>query len=225
MANDFTDLGRGEDTDSTSGMSFFDHLEELRWRIIRSLLSVVVGTIICWFFIDWLVDGVLLRPVTVINAHASGMQQQIHLQNLKPFGQLFLYMQVAIVAGVILSLPYILYELWAFIAPGLMPKERKYIKWIVFFTTFCFFADGVVVSLQDRHPDARVHETLPETFDRRYLHHRSVPHAGNRSRQPGASCAPSDGALRGQHLGVGVGVARQNEGRNGLIRSPSQGHK
>ena len=145
MANDFTDLGRGEDTDSTSGMSFFDHLEELRWRIIRSLLSVVVGTIICWFFIDWLVDGVLLRPVTVINAHASGMQQQIHLQNLKPFGQLFLYMQVAIVAGVILSLPYILYELWAFIAPGLMPKERKYIKWIVFFTTFCFFA-GIAFS-------------------------------------------------------------------------------
>jgi len=145
MANDFTDLGNTGENDSTSGMSFFDHLEELRWRIIRSLLSVVAGTIICWFFIDWLVDGVLLRPVTVINAHASGFQQQIHLQNLKPFGQLFLYMQVAIVAGVILSLPYILYELWAFIAPGLMPKERKYIKWIVFFTTFCFFA-GIAFS-------------------------------------------------------------------------------
>jgi len=145
MANDFTDLGKTEDEDSTSGMSFFDHLEELRWRIIRSLLSVVVGTIICWFFIDWLIDGVLLRPITVLNAHAAGSQQQIHLQNLKPFGQLFLYMQVAIVSGVILSLPYILYELWAFIAPGLMPKERKYIKWIVFFTTFCFFA-GIAFS-------------------------------------------------------------------------------
>jgi sec-independent protein translocase protein TatC len=140
MANDFTDLGKTEDEDRTSGMSFFDHLEELRWRIVRSLLSVVVGTIICWFFIDWLIDGVLLRPITVLNAHAAGVQQQIHLQNLKPFGQLFLYMQVAIVSGVILSLPYILYELWAFIAPGLMPKERKYIKWIVFFTSFCFFA-------------------------------------------------------------------------------------
>jgi len=145
MANDFTDLGKTEDEDGTSGMSFFDHLEELRWRIIRSLLSVVVGTVICWFFIDWLIDGVLLRPITVINAHAAGTQQQIHLQNLKPFGQLFLYMQVAIVSGVILSLPYILYELWAFIAPGLMPKERKYIKWIVFFTSFCFFA-GITFS-------------------------------------------------------------------------------
>ena len=145
MANDFTDLGKTEEEDRTSGMSFFDHLEELRWRIVRSLLSVVVGTIIAWIFIDWLVDGVLLRPITVINAHASGLTQQIHLQNLKPFGQLFLYMQVAIVSGVILALPYILYELWAFIAPGLMPKERKYIKWIVFFTTFCFFA-GIAFS-------------------------------------------------------------------------------
>ena len=102
MANDFTDLGKTEEEDRTSGMSFFDHLEELRWRIVRSLLSVVVGTIIAWIFIDWLVDGVLLRPITVINAHASGSTQQIHLQNLKPFGQLFLYMQVAIVSGVII---------------------------------------------------------------------------------------------------------------------------
>lgn len=145
MAEDFTELGTTEEEPEGSGMSFFDHLEELRWRIIRSLLSVVVGTIIAWFFIDWLVDGVLLRPITVLNAHASGVQQQIHLQNLKPFGQLFLYMQVAIVAGVLLCLPYILYELWSFIAPGLMPKERKFVKWIVMFTTVCFLA-GIAFS-------------------------------------------------------------------------------
>jgi sec-independent protein translocase protein TatC len=145
MANDFTESGLPEEEDKTAGMSFFDHLEELRWRIIRALLSVVVGTIIAWIFIDWLIDGVLLRPIININAHAAGTTQQIHLQNLKPFGQLFLYMQVAIVAGVIISLPYILWEFWAFIAPGLMPKERRYIKWIVFFTTFCFFA-GIAFS-------------------------------------------------------------------------------
>jgi sec-independent protein translocase protein TatC len=145
MAKDFKDPANTEDEGGGSEMSFFDHLEELRWRIIRSLLSIIVGTVICWFFIDWLIDGVLLRPITVLNAHASGTSQQIHLQNLKPFGQLFLYMQVAIVAGVIVCLPYILYEIWAFIAPGLMPKERKYIKWIVFFTSFCFFA-GIAFS-------------------------------------------------------------------------------
>lgn len=124
-------------------MSFFEHLEELRWRIVRMLIGIVIGTIICWIFIDYLVDGVLLHPITHLNATLSGSQQPIRLQNLKPFGQLFLYMEVAIVGGVILSLPNLLYQLWAFIAPGLMPKERKYVRSIVFFSTFCFLA-GVV---------------------------------------------------------------------------------
>ena len=139
MADVFDDLGKHEESEPGE-MSFFDHLEELRWRIIRALLAVVVGTIVCWFFIDWLMDDVLLRPVIALNSHLSGSQQPIHLQNLKPFGQLFLYMQVAIIAGILLSLPYILYQLWAFIAPGLLEKERKFIKWIVFFSTFCFLA-------------------------------------------------------------------------------------
>ena len=82
MANDTFDPTTPEEEDRTSGMSFFDHLEELRWRIIRALLSVVVGTIIAWIFIDWLIDGVLLRPIININAHAAGATQQIHLQNL-----------------------------------------------------------------------------------------------------------------------------------------------
>ncbi len=124
-------------------MSFFEHLEELRWRIVRMLIGIILGTILCWVFIDFLVDGVLLRPITHLNATLSGSQQPIHLQNLKPFGQLFVYMEVAIVGGVVLSLPNLLYQLWAFIAPGLMPNERKYVRSIVFFSTFCFLA-GVV---------------------------------------------------------------------------------
>ncbi len=142
MADDFTDLGA---TDEASEMSFFDHLEELRWRIVRSLVGIVVGMIICWIFIDWLMDGVLLRPIISLNNHLAPGQQPIHLQNLKPFGQLFLYMQVAIIGGILISLPYLFYQIWAFIAPGLMPRERKYIKWIVFFSTFCFLA-GVAFS-------------------------------------------------------------------------------
>ncbi len=127
------------------GMSFFDHLEELRWRIVRALIGVVLGTILCWVFIDWLMDVVLLGPVVRLNSSLSPSQQPIHLQNLKPFGQLFLYMQVAIIGGIILSVPNILYQIWAFIAPGLMPKERKYIRWIVFFSSFCFLS-GIAFS-------------------------------------------------------------------------------
>jgi sec-independent protein translocase protein TatC len=115
-------------------MTFLEHLEELRWRIIWSLLGLVIGTIICLVFIDFLVDVVLLRP-----ARNSGA----HLQNLKPFGQLFLYFQVAIIGGIILSLPNLFYQLWKFIAPALKRSERKYISLIVIFTSFCFLC-GIV---------------------------------------------------------------------------------
>ncbi len=110
-------------------MSFLDHLEELRWRLIYALIGVVVGTIIAWIFIDPLVYYVLLKP-----ARDSGAD----LQNLKPFGQLFLFMQVAIAVGIIISIPNIFYQLWRFIAPALKQNERKYIFSIVLFTSICF---------------------------------------------------------------------------------------
>jgi len=121
-------------------MSFLDHLEELRWRIVRALLGIVIGTALCWVFIDHIMENALLQPVIEVNNNLQPGQQPINLQNLKPFGQLFLYMEVALIGGIILSIPNILYQLWAFIAPGLLPKERRYIKWIVFFSSFCFLA-------------------------------------------------------------------------------------
>lgn len=129
-----------QEAETGNEMSFLDHLEELRWRIVRALTGVVIGAILCWVFKDWLMEQVLLKPVIQLNHSLSPGQQPINLQNLKPFGQLFLYMQVALIGGVILSIPNVLYQLWAFIAPGLMPKERRYIKSIVFFSSFCFLA-------------------------------------------------------------------------------------
>lgn len=128
--------GDGEEKE----MSFLDHLEELRWRVVKAVAGVLIGMILCWIFIDWIMDAFLLQPVKNINVNLAPGQQPIHLQNLKPFGQLFLYMQVALAGGIILSIPNLLYQLWAFIAPGLMPKERRYIKSIVFFSSFCFLS-------------------------------------------------------------------------------------
>jgi sec-independent protein translocase protein TatC len=121
-------------------MSFFDHLEELRWRVIKAIIGIAVGMIVCWVFIDWIMNQALLKPVMDVNAKLPPGYPPFHLQNLKPFGQLFLYMQVAIIGGAVVSLPNILYQVWAFIAPGLLAKERKYIKAIVFFSSFCFLA-------------------------------------------------------------------------------------
>lgn len=115
-------------------MSFLDHLEELRWRVIYSLIGVVVGAILCWIFIDFLVDQILLVPARV---------NKIKLQNLRPFGQLFIYMQIAIIGGIVLSLPNLFFQLWKFISPALRTKERRYISAIVWFSTFCFLL-GIV---------------------------------------------------------------------------------
>ena len=132
MAVEDTILNNGDaDESSDVEMSFLDHIEELRWRIIYSLIGIFVFTIVAWIFIDPLVEIVLLKPARDANAS---------LQNLRPFGQLFLYVQVAIIVGIVASLPNIFYQLWKFIAPALNKKERKYILWIVFFSTFCFLA-------------------------------------------------------------------------------------
>ncbi len=125
-------LNNGEGQEGSDvEMSFLDHIEELRWRIIYALIGIVLFTIVAWIFIDPLVDFVLLKPARDANAS---------LQNLRPFGQLFLYVQVAIIVGIVASLPNIFYQLWQFIAPALKKRERKYILWIVFFSTFCFLA-------------------------------------------------------------------------------------
>ncbi|MBI5646405.1 MAG: twin-arginine translocase subunit TatC [Ignavibacteriae bacterium] len=112
-------------------MSFLDHLEELRWRIIYTLLGIVIGSAVVWAFKDFLMEDVLLRPAK---------ENHLQLQNLRPFGQLFLYMQVSLFGGIILSIPNILLQIWLFVSPGLYPHERKYIRWIVVFSSFCFLA-------------------------------------------------------------------------------------
>jgi len=112
-------------------MSFLDHLEELRWRLIYAIIGIVIGSIAAWIFIDPLVEVVLLKP-----ARDSGAI----LQNLRPFGQLFLYVQVSIVVGIVATLPNLFYQLWRFISPALKKNEKKYILSIVIFSTLCFLA-------------------------------------------------------------------------------------
>ncbi|PIW70445.1 MAG: twin-arginine translocase subunit TatC [Ignavibacteriales bacterium CG12_big_fil_rev_8_21_14_0_65_30_8] len=115
-------------------MSFLEHLEELRWRLIYSFIGIVIGTILSWIFIDYLINVILLQP-----AKNAG----IDLQNLKPFGQVFVYLEVAIICGLVLSIPNVFYQFWKFIAPGLKEKERKYISSIVVFSSLCFII-GIV---------------------------------------------------------------------------------
>ena len=114
-------------------MSFLDHLEELRWRLVKALLGLLVAVTVCGFFVDWLINEIILRPLQSTNP-------PLHIINTVPYGQITFYMVVVLVAGIILSSPWILYQIWKFIQPGLLPKEQKYISSIVFFTTLCFLS-------------------------------------------------------------------------------------
>jgi Twin arginine targeting (Tat) protein translocase TatC len=116
---------------SQKEMSFLEHLDELRSKIIKALIGILVGTILCVFFADFIVQNVLLHPL-----RALGLKTQV----LSPYGIVMLYMESVLICGIILSMPYTVYCLWTFVAPGLLPKERRYISRIVFFTSFCFFA-------------------------------------------------------------------------------------
>ena len=134
MAEDYsTEQDNAKDEDE---MSFLDHLEELRWRIIKALIGIVIGAVICGIFVDWILNKFLLAP-------ALGTNPPLQLINLKPYGQLVLYMEVILAGGIILSIPNIFYQMWKFIEPGLLRTEKRYISSIVFFSSVCFLG-GIV---------------------------------------------------------------------------------
>lgn len=118
-----------EEAEGFGEMSFFDHLEDMRKRIIYSVISVLIGCIIAGIFINFLMDYILLQPAASAN---------LNLQNLKPFGLPFLYFKVIFVIGFIIGFPLVLYQLWKFIEPGLYDTEKKWASKITAFTSFCF---------------------------------------------------------------------------------------
>ena len=120
---------QNESANEEGGMSFLDHLDELRKRIIFSLIGIVVGMAVSGFFVNFIVEQLILNPA---------LQNKLELQNLKPFGQPVLYFKIIFVAGIVLSLPFTVYQLWRFIAPGLYENERKWGLWMTISATFSF---------------------------------------------------------------------------------------
>lgn len=111
-------------------MSFLDHLEELRWHIVKALIGLLLATVVCGIYADAIVQDIMMKPL-----RAAGLKAQV----LSPYGIVLLYMQTVLICGLIISMPNTLFWLWKFVAPGLLPKERRYISRIVFFTSLCFF--------------------------------------------------------------------------------------
>lgn len=114
-------------------MSLFDHLGELRTRLFRSILAVVAGSVVGFYF-SVPIRNFLLTPLPGGTVQVLGIGDGFMIQ-----------LRISIITGVILAMPVLLYQVWAFIAPGLTPTERKTIRpWIPM--ALVFFALGVGIA-------------------------------------------------------------------------------
>jgi len=112
--------------DPEKRMPFLDHLEELRWTLVRSLAAVMVCAILAYIYSKEIV--VLLHQPA----------PDVKLIFLSPTEAFMTYLKVALYAGLVIALPYVSWEFWRFIVPGLSAKERKLVPPIVLFTVVCF---------------------------------------------------------------------------------------
>ena len=128
----------GSSADSSSNgpmMSFWDHLEELRWRVIKSLVAVIIGAGASLAFSNWIFDF-LMRPVQVL---LSGNPTfNVSLIALAPLDMIMVRLYIALIAGIIVGLPVLVYQGWAFISPGLHKHERGAVPWVLSSSMFLF---------------------------------------------------------------------------------------
>ncbi|NIM06423.1 MAG: twin-arginine translocase subunit TatC [Armatimonadetes bacterium] len=117
-------------------LALTEHLEELRARIIRSLVYVMAGMSICWILYPY-IFRLLERPVLKTLQHTSGTLQVLDI--MEPF---WVRCQVSLVAGLALALPFVLLEVWGFVRPGLTQRERRVIRTLPL-VVFALFLCGV----------------------------------------------------------------------------------
>jgi len=115
------------------------HLEELRWRLIKSLLAIAVGFIACYNFADFLF-ALLTRPLLALNTGSGAEATAVHLIGTGVVEAFFTKLKVSLIAALFLASPVILYQIWQFVAPGLYATEKRYARPFVFFGTFFFCA-------------------------------------------------------------------------------------
>ncbi|RQD58476.1 MAG: twin-arginine translocase subunit TatC [Desulfonatronovibrio sp. MSAO_Bac4] len=117
-------------------MTFTEHLEELRKRLFRAVIAAFIGFLACYGFKEYLFD-MLMKPLLEVLPPDSTM---IYTSLPEAF---FTYLKVSFVAGIFLASPYIFYQIWRFVGPGLYDTEKKFIIPIAIFSGFFFIAGGL----------------------------------------------------------------------------------
>ncbi len=136
-----------------SEMSFLEHLEELRWHIVRSAAAIFIFAIIAFIMKSFIFDTIILKPKSpdfwtnrmffkladLVGSESLKINQDpLNLISIKMADQFMMHIMTSIIAGIILASPIIFYEFWRFIKPALYEKEKKHAGGAVFYTSVLF---------------------------------------------------------------------------------------
>ncbi len=135
-------------------MGFLDHVEDLRWHIIRSALAILIAAILVFIKIEWIFDRIILGPTNndfisykwfcalgrMLHYDAFCLGQvKMNFMNTAVTGQFMMSLSVSLLLGFVVAFPFVLWELWKFIRPALRPSEVKMARGIVFWCSLLFF--------------------------------------------------------------------------------------
>ncbi|MBN1279548.1 MAG: twin-arginine translocase subunit TatC [Chlorobium sp.] len=126
-------VGTEPPEDEEGEMNFIGHLDEIRSRLIKAGIALITVTALAGIFADTLVNEVLIGPL-------KRSSETITLQNLVPYGQISIYLQVIFFTGFVGSFPFIAYQIWKFVEPGLHENERQASRFVILFISLCFFS-------------------------------------------------------------------------------------
>ncbi len=142
------------EVDEGQEMTFLEHLEELRWHIIRAVGSIIVFAILAWIYREWIFGKVILGPSKTDfwtyrmlcklgeKVGAEGLCVDginFKLQNIEVGGQFTMALTTSAIVGLLFAFPYAFWEIWRFIKPGLKLTEKRAARGAVFYVTFLFF--------------------------------------------------------------------------------------
>lgn len=147
---EFDDEGRPRPPEDKD-MSFVDHLEELRWHVMRSLIACLVGGIILFLFRHWYFEFVLLGPFRADfpsydwfcqltgGSLCMGPAEDYALQAIGMGEAFIITVKMCFVGGFVIAFPYVFYEVWSFIRPGLYAQEQRATRGVIFLCSLLFF--------------------------------------------------------------------------------------
>lgn len=129
-------------------MSFLDHLEELRWRLVKISISILIVSCVLFWYQEWIMNALFLsmkEPDFItfrLMCSWFGIcitEIPVNFQSTAMSGQFSYALMMSIMGGIVLSFPFIFYQLWAFVKPGLKTNEKKVAKGIVLYVSLLFF--------------------------------------------------------------------------------------